>query len=173
MFQGQVPSYVNHNMQISPVHMDGSQQQHASQQQASGQGSDMQYMYFTPRDMINFQSSNGKIQKPQQLSFSQAAAMAPLGGPLIFNNTSGGAGNQPNTTQANYFKNMVRLSQQPVISHQTNTSHENRRPTQTSKIANFQAGANQQAFISRQQNNNSPSGPRVAQNHQMMNRSLP
>lgn len=47
----------------------------------------MQYMYFTPRDMINFQSSNGKIVKPQQLNFSQAAQMGP---PLMFNSTQAG-----------------------------------------------------------------------------------
>jgi len=46
----------------------------------------MQYMYFTPRELINFQSTTSKlVNKPQQLNFNQIGGVPPSG-PLIFNN---------------------------------------------------------------------------------------
>ena len=78
-------------------------------------------------------------------------------------NIPGGA----NATQANYFKNVVRLSQQPVVTHGTGTSHQSRRGGPQSsgpngKMVGFQPGqTTTQGFISRQQANQSPAGQRV------------
>lgn len=59
----------------------------------------MQYMYFTPRDLINFHSTNNKGQKPQQLNFGPGI---PGTGPLMLNNNNiggqGGGPSQANTT---------------------------------------------------------------------------
>ena len=64
----------------------------------------MQYMYFTPRDLINFNQSGttGKIPKgTQQLNFGQATNLggAPQG-PLMVNsnNLNGISGTNPNAT---------------------------------------------------------------------------